>query len=156
VRSRAKVELVNLGRHGRSSHTRPFHRYLYAGEGLDSFTVEGMRYVKYAREYLDARCGGPGSKSGLVFKFLKENNDNAFYTTQIAKSLAEHGVHLDDVMANARRWEKKGLVYIRGYKTDGGQSPFREGYMLTWVDPKKPRARAFLLDNTYSRFGASY
>jgi hypothetical protein len=137
-----EVEVVNLGRRGRSSHTRPFHRYLFVGEGLDSFTVEGMRFVKYAREYLDARGGGSGSKSGFVFKFLRENKDNAFYTTQIAKSLADHGVQLDDVMANARRWEKKGLVYIRGYKTDGGQSPFREGYMLTWVDPKKQREQA--------------
>ena len=132
-------EIVNLGRRGRSSHTRPYHMYLYAGEGVESVELGGRRYVRYAREYLDARGGGPGSKSGRIFRFLKENPDGAFYTTVIAKQLSEFGVRRDDVMCNARRWEKRGLVYIRGYKTDGGQSPFREGYLLTWVDMSKPR-----------------
>ena len=106
---------------------------------MHSVEVGGRRYVEFAREYLDPRGGRIGSKSGRILGFLRENRDGAFYTTVIAKRLSEFGVRRDDVMCNARRWERRGLVYIRGYKTDGGQSPFREGYLLTWVDMTKPR-----------------
>lgn len=41
-----------------------------------------------------------------------------------------------------RRFEREGLVYARGYKMDEHQTPFKEGYLITWTDPKKPREQA--------------
>ena len=46
------------------------------------------------------------------------------------------------VMSNVRRFEQKGLVYVRGYKTDERQTPFQEGYLITWLDSSKPREMA--------------
>jgi hypothetical protein len=45
-------------------------------------------------------------------------------------------------MANVRRFEKKGHVYVRGYQTHDGRSPFRKGFLLTFVDQDKPRDTA--------------
>jgi hypothetical protein len=47
-------------------------------------------------------------------------------------------------MANVRRWEKQGLVYVRGYKTEERETPFREGYLVTWLDQGKPREAALV------------
>lgn len=44
-----------------------------------------------------------------------------------------------DIMANVRRFERKGLVYVRGYQTHDGRSPFRKGFLLTFIDQDKPR-----------------
>jgi hypothetical protein len=54
----------------------------------------------------------------------------------------DRGIKPRDVMTHARRFERKGLVYVRGYRTHDGQSPFKEGYLLTWVDLQKPREKA--------------
>jgi hypothetical protein len=104
--------------------------------------VGGRRYVPYARDFIDARGGRGSSKAGRVLEFLMSNAGEAFYSTVIVERLSEYGVQTRDVMVNARRWEGKGLVCIRGYKTDERQSPFREGYMLTWIDQEKPREGA--------------
>ncbi|MBS7642885.1 hypothetical protein KEJ40_06995 [Candidatus Bathyarchaeota archaeon] len=45
-------------------------------------------------------------------------------------------------MSNVRRLERKGLVYVRGYRSEGCKTPFREGYIITWIDPSKPREQA--------------
>jgi hypothetical protein len=45
-------------------------------------------------------------------------------------------------MANVRRFEKKGLVYVRGYQTHDGRSPFRKRFLLTYIDQNKPRDTA--------------
>jgi len=45
-------------------------------------------------------------------------------------------------MSNIRRFEKKGLVYVRGYKGDNKQTPFKKGYLITWIDHDKPRKQA--------------
>lgn len=45
-------------------------------------------------------------------------------------------------MSNVRRFEEKGLVYVRGYKTDERQTPFKRGYLITWLYPQKPREEA--------------
>jgi len=37
-------------------------------------------------------------------------------------------------MSNVRRFENKGLVYVRGYITDEGQTPFREGYLINYLN----------------------
>lgn len=136
-------ESVNLGVRGRSSHTRPYHLYVGVSESMDSLSVSGRVFVGYSREHIDARGGHGVSKAGRVLDFLRVNSFKAFYSTDIVKQLGEHGVRCGDIMANARRFERQGLVYIRGYKTDERQSPFREGFLLTWIDQDKPREAAY-------------
>ncbi|MEM3629261.1 MAG: helix-turn-helix domain-containing protein [Candidatus Bathyarchaeia archaeon] len=86
--------------------------------------------------------GGVNSKASLILHFIKENADRAYFTTEIVKALAHAGVKPSDIMSNVRRWEKKGLVLVRGYKLDERQTPFAEGYLVTWIDPFKPREEA--------------
>lgn len=42
---------------------------------------------------------------------------------------------LRDVMATVRRYDR--LVYVRGYRSEERQTPFREGYLLTWINQTK-------------------
>ena len=67
------------------------------------------------------------------------NKDKAFYSVDIVKAL---GIKPVDVMCNMRRYERKGLVFIRGYNSHSRRSPFRNGYILTWIDQDKPRDQA--------------
>ncbi len=39
---------------------------------------------------------------------------------------------------SVRRLERKGLVYVRGYR----ETSFKEGFLITWIDPSKPRELA--------------
>ena len=45
-------------------------------------------------------------------------------------------------MANVRRYERRGLVYVRGYRAHDHHSPFQEGYLITWIDQEKSRDEA--------------
>ena len=135
-------ERVFRGRRGVSLHTRPFHLYLLRPEDREEVVLEELRYVVYSEEHLDPRGGGSVSKARRVLDFLRENGDGAFFSVDVAEALAEHGVLVRDVMANVRRYEKRGLVYVRGYKTDEVESPFRRGYLLTWLDGDLPRDEA--------------
>jgi len=56
--------------------------------------------------------------------------------------LKDEGVKVSDIMSNVRRFEKRGVVYVRGYKTEERQTPFKEGYLITWLDEKLPREQA--------------
>jgi len=130
------------GRGGISATTRPYHLYVLRPEGMDSMRIEGREFVKYAKEHLDVRGGGKLSKAKRIMNFLRKNRDRAWFSTEVAEALKDGGVKVRDVMANVRRFEKKGQVYVRGYKTDDRQTPFKEGYLLTWIDPSKPRKEA--------------
>jgi len=73
---------------------------------------------------------------------LSKNSERAFYSTEIAEALKDHGIEQRDVMSTVRRAERKGLVYVRGYRMHDRQTPFKEGYLITWIDPGKPREQA--------------
>ena len=135
-------ERVFKGRGGSSAHTRPFHLYLLGSEGSDDVVVGGLRFVGYDEEHLDARGGGGMSKAGRVLGFLRENKDRAFFSRDVVDALSEHGVRSRDIMANVRRYERQGLVYVRGYKTDEVETPFRRGFLLAWMDDGLPREEA--------------
>ncbi len=128
------------GRAGVRKNTRAYHLYLLR-PGSDSATIQALRFVRFRDEYLDKRGAGR-SKAELVRRFLGENPDRAFYSTEIAEALAEEGVKQADIMTTVRRAERKGLVYVRGYRTHDRQTPFQEGYIITWIDPDKPREAA--------------
>jgi len=135
-------ERVFKGRGGVSQHMRPFHLYMLRPEGVDDVVVGDRRYVGFSEEYLDPRGGGVISKAKRVLGFLKENSDLAFFSRDVVDALADFGVKSRDVMANVRRFERQGLVYVRGYKTDETETPFKRGFLLTWLDQGVPRSQA--------------
>ncbi len=137
-----EAERINRGRAGVRHHVRPFHLYLSRPARRDEVTLGGRRFVPFSVEYLDPRGGGSVSKASRVLELLRSNPGKAFYSTEIAEKLAEHGVKVRDVMANVRRWERRGLVYVRGYKTEERETPFKEGYLITWLEDGKPREEA--------------
>jgi len=135
---------VFKGRGGFTHNTRPFHLYILKPKNSDELFLDRQRYVSYDRKYLDSRGKKRrgGSKAKLILEFLEKNRKKAWFSTEIVDALKTRGVTTSDIMPNVRRYERKGLVYVRGYRTDEGQTPFREGYLITHIDPKKPRENA--------------
>jgi len=135
-------ERIFKGRGGVTQTTRPYHLYVLRPEGVDSLLLDGRRFVKYAKEYLDVRGGGKKSKAKLILEYLEAHRDSAFFSKDLAEALKDYGVKVRDVMSNVRRFEKRGVVYVRGYKTDNRQTPFKKGYLITWLDQRKHRETA--------------
>jgi DNA-binding MarR family transcriptional regulator len=135
-------ERIFKGRGGVTQNTRPYHLYLLRPVGRDSVDIGGRRFVGYAEEHLDPRGGGKLSKARKILSYIREHGDRAFFSKEIAEALRDKGVKVRDVMSNVRRFEEKGLVYVRGYKTDERQTPFKEGYLITWLNPEMPRKQA--------------
>lgn len=125
------------GRRGLTRNTRAYYLYVLSPDGKESIRWQGRNFVLYKRKYLDTRGARKTSKAQLILNFLKENIDRAFFSTEIGKRLAEKGVKIRDVMATVRRYER--FVYVRGYRTNQRQTPFKEGYLLTWIDQDKSR-----------------
>ena len=135
-------EKILRGRAGIRLNTRGYHSYLLQPEGKDRVETGGVEYVSFSKKHLDVRGGGGKSKAKLILEFLKKNSNQAFFSTDIVKRLSSREVRVSDIMANARRWEHQGLVYIRGYRQDDRQTPFKEGYLLTWINQDEDRDEA--------------
>lgn len=128
------------GRAGIRKNTRAYHLYFYRPMRTSAL-IKGLRFVQYSKKHLDKRSSRV-SKAKLVREFLRENSDRALYSTELTKALKDKGVKQSDIMSTLRRAEKKGLVYVRGYRTHDGQTPFKEGYIITWINPSKQREQA--------------
>ncbi len=76
------------------------------------------------------------------WSFLAQIGIRRSFRQRSPSSLKDRGVKPADVMANIRRYERKGLVYVRGYRGHDYRSPFREGYLITWIDQEKNRDQA--------------
>jgi hypothetical protein len=137
-----EASAVFKGRAGVRKNTRSYYLYVLRPKGRRSLLLDGHRFVSYHEKYLDIRGSRGRSKAQLILDFLRENSDRAFFSTEIVKALKHDGVVVRDVMSNLRRYEKKGLVYIRGYRSHVGQTPFKEGYLITWIDQGKDREKA--------------
>jgi hypothetical protein len=136
-----ETERRRHGRAGTSTNIRAYHLYcISAGEKEN--VISSQRFVGFSKKYLDARGGGGHSKSKAIRNFLASNSHKAFYSTEIARALIDVSVKIRDVMACVRRLEAKRLVYVRGYRTNERQTPFKEGYLITWIDPETPREKA--------------
>ena len=129
-----EADRVFKGRGGVSPHLRSYNLYVLRPQGKGSIRIEGRRFVERKRKE-----GAKVSKAQLIMNFLEENSDRAFYSTEVYEALKDRGAQQSDVMSTVRRYEKKGVVYVRGYRTHDGQTPFKEGYLLTWIDPEKRR-----------------
>jgi len=124
-----EVEKVFRGRAGVRKNTRGYHLYLYM-PGRRAMKIRKLRFVAYD-EKLRSERGLRVSKAELIREFLRKNSDRAFFSTEIAEALKEHGVKPCDVMNTVRRAERKGLVYVRGYRSHDRETPFKEGYLIT-------------------------
>ncbi len=142
-------EKVFRGRAGFVRILRPYHLYLLKPEERGQLTPDGHQFVGFSKKYLDVRGGGKESKAKLILNILKKNSRRAWFSKEIADALKDRGVKPRDVMSNVRRYERAGLVYVRGYRTEERETPFKEGYLITWVDQAKPRQRA--LDEAIGR-----
>ena len=139
----SEINHFNDGRAGlRPAYTRPYHLYVLRAPGVESLVIEGNRFVAYSEEFLDPRGGGSISKAKRIKDYLRDNCDDAFFTKDIVEELGEFDVVPCDMMPNIRRYERNGLVYVRGYNSDTQQSPFRRGYVVTWVDQSLSRDQA--------------
>ncbi len=97
-----------------------------------------MKFVKFKEKKEEKKP----SKAKIILELLRKNKDKAFFSKEIAEALKDKGIKPPDVMSNVRRFERKGLVYVRGYRASYGETPFKEGYLVTWIDPSKPREKA--------------
>lgn len=127
------------GRAGVSRNLRSFYLYTLNPENVESLTLNNTEFVRYEGK---SHANNLDSKSDLILRFLSSNAQRAFFTTEIVKALSEMSVKPCDIMSNVRRWEKKGLVFVRGYRLDDKQTPFKEGYLVTYIDSSKPREEA--------------
>lgn len=142
-------EKVFRGRAGIVRIMRPYHLYLLKRDGVERLSRDGHKFVGFSPKYLDVRGGGKKSKAKIVLNFLKKNRSKAWFSTEIVDALKDKGIRSGDIMANVRRYEKMGLVCIRGYHMEGRDTPFREGYLITWVDQVKQNEKA--LDEAVKR-----
>ncbi len=134
---------VFRGRAGNVSNQRQYHLYMTRHGKARSVNYQGQMLVTYSKEYADRRGSVYGkSKSMIVLDYIKDNRERAFYSKELVNSLKDKGVKPTDIMSNVRRFEKKGIVYVRGYRMHDKQTPFKDGYLLTWIDISKPREQA--------------
>jgi hypothetical protein len=104
------------GRAGFRAVLRQYHLYMVRPSKAKVSRFEGHTFVVYGRKYLDRRGGGGKgkSKARAIFDFLKKNCDRAFFSKEVLEALKEKNVKPSDIMTNVRRFEKDGLVYVRG------------------------------------------
>lgn len=134
---------VFRGRAGNVSNQRQYHLYMTKLASVSSANFQGQMFVTYSRKYLDKRGAvDVQSKAKLILDFIEKNHDRAFYAKELVDALKDKGVRPSDIMSNVRRFEKKGVVYVRGYRMHDKQTPFKEGYLLTWIESNKPREEA--------------
>jgi len=125
------------GRAGTSYNTRSFYLYILM-DRCDETVIDSVRFLAFAKTPKIQK----ENKAQLILSFLRENADRAFYTTQIVERLKDKGVTIRDMTCNLRRYEKKGLVYFRGYRTAEHETPFGPGYIVTFIDPNRDRSIA--------------
>ncbi|MFC1803989.1 hypothetical protein ACFL0D_08515 [Thermoproteota archaeon] len=128
------------GRKGYRTNTRSYYKYIINSANRDKLTFDGTIYINYSDDHIDPRSARKESKAQRVLKFLREKSDSAYFSKDIFEALEHTGVKVTDIMPTVRRYGN--LVYVRGYRSDDRQTPFKEGYLLTWLDQTKPREQA--------------
>ena len=127
-------ETAGKGRAGIVGHARAINYYA-ANDGREL----SAEYVRYEDRCKDGRSRDVISKANRILNYLINNNTRAFYSRDIVQELK---VKSCDIMSNVRRFERKGLVYVRGYQSHDKRSPFMKGFILTYVDQELPRDKA--------------
>jgi hypothetical protein len=125
------------GRAGSRYNTRSYHLFVLKN-GSDEAGLQNQRFLSFRKTPRIVKA----NKSQLIRTFLRENLDKAFYTTQISKMLKDRGITIRDVAATLRRYEKRGYVFFRGYRTAEHETPFAAGFIVTYLDSAKTRGQA--------------
>lgn len=115
------------GRRGLVQNLRKFHLYVLHPVNINSLTLNGIEFRRHHEETRGCRP----SKARRIREFLEQNCGKAYFSTEIVQSLK---VNPTDIMPNIHRFEKQGLVFVRGYREADRETPFTKGYLLTWVD----------------------
>jgi hypothetical protein len=126
-----------MGRVGYRYNTRSYYLFLLKN-GSDETKSESTKFLCFAKTRKITRP----NKSQIILNFLRENVDRAFYTSEIARVLKDRGITIRDVAANLRRYERKGRAFFRGYRSAEHETPFAAGYIVTYLEPSKPRSQA--------------
>lgn len=143
VKPRISNDRVFKGRAGNISNQRQYHFYMAKSAKVNSTNFQGRKFVAYSKEYADRRGGLNGrSKAKIILGFIEKNRNRAFYSKELVEALKGNGIKPSDIMSNVRRFEKKGIIYVRGYRMHDKQTPFKDGYLLTSIDLGKPREQA--------------
>ena len=100
-------------------------------DGSESLSVEGVRYVPFSEDVLSGKFPKGKSKARMIVDYLEEHQSKAFYSLDVWEALESEGVTKPDIMSTVRRYEKKGNVFVRGYRSDRNQTPFARGFILT-------------------------
>ena len=133
-------QVILKGRSGLKRNLRSYHLYILGQKGKSTLVFNAQRFVSHDKYQTSVRKTGK-SKAQLILDFFR-NNHRAFYSRAVVEKLSDKGVRSYDIMPNVRRFERKGFVYVRGYRTGDRETPFQNGYITTWIDQKKPRDEA--------------
>jgi len=137
LRTRNFVFEVGSSFHGRAGYKRNlrhYHLYLQRGDGFSPPVFrDGREYVGYVSR------GRGKSKSQLVLDYLEDHKGGAYYSADIYDALKNSSVKKNTVSDAIRYYERKGLLFVRGYRSHGSKTPFQRGFLVTWVDQDKPR-----------------
>ncbi len=125
------------GRAGHRYNTRSYYLFILQN-GSDEMEVERLKFLCFEKT---PRISKP-NKSQLILSFLRDNVDKAFYNSEIPRLLKDQGINIRDVAANLRRYERKGQVFFRGYRSAEHETPFAAGYIVTYLDASKSRSQA--------------
>jgi len=127
------------GRAGVVRNLRTYYLYTLKPKDINSLILGNNKFTAYQPSCQDRKAA---CKANAILSFLKTNSHNAYFTTELANLLSTSGIRQSDVMSNVRRWERRGLVYVRGYRLDDRQTPFKQGYLVTWINHSTPRDEA--------------
>jgi hypothetical protein len=129
-----RFETQGKGRAGIVGHTNAI--YYYAANDGRELPAD---FVKYEDRLKDGRSKGIESKASQILDYLETHSDQAFFSKDIVEALK---VNRSDIMTNVRRFERQGLVLVRGYQSHDKRSPFQKGYILTYVNQMMLRDQA--------------
>jgi hypothetical protein len=125
------------GRAGSRYNTRSYYLFVL-GNGSDEADIGNLRFFSFSKT---PKIVKP-NKSQLILNFLRTNLDKAFYNSEIVKLLKNQGITIRDIAPNLRRYEKKGQIFFRGYRTAEHETPFAGGFIVTYLDSSKLRSEA--------------
>jgi len=139
-------EIVNIpkGRRGSIQVLRTYYLYTLRPEGINSTVINGVRFVAYSPKHEDVRARRRVSKAKAILEFLRRHSGRAWFSKDVYEALKDEvpNLRMSDIMATVRRYEHKGLLYVRGYKMGDKETPFKKGYLIAWIDQEKPRDEA--------------
>jgi DNA-binding MarR family transcriptional regulator len=95
---------------------------------MNTASVKGFKIVGNTTfvEYEESKNGSAGSKAKLILEFIKSHGDQAYFSKEIVEALKESGIRATDVKSNVRRFERRGLIFVRGYRVNERQTSVSE------------------------------